>query len=215
MQAYKFKSLTQQKDITHGISTREFGSVKKEDSSINMANLENFLTNLNLPPQGICMEQVHSTNVSEVENNDRFLIPNSDGLITNQKNIPLCVVTADCLPILFFDYEKKIIGVGHGGRKGLLAGIIKNVVEKFKKDYNSDPANIIVGIGPGIEKKCYEVDGQLMDLRKMAHEMLLEEGVRVENIEDLDMCTKCNKDLFYSYRGGDNLQRFVTVISLI
>jgi copper oxidase (laccase) domain-containing protein len=136
-------------------------------------------------------------------------------LITDKKNVPLAVVTADCLPVLLFDPVKKVVGVLHAGRKGLLEGVISNTVQMFEKEFGSEPKDILVGIGPGIEKKCYEVEGEMVDIRHQAHFFLRAEGILKEHIEDLDFCTKCNMDRFYSYRGGDDTQRFASVISLV
>ena len=95
------------------------------------------------------------------------------------------------------------------------SSLVKNIVKKFKKDFKSQPADIKVGVGPGIEKKCYEVGGEFLDLRELANEQLLEEGIKAENIENMNLCTKCHSDKFFSYRGGDGSDRFVTAISLV
>ncbi|HUQ85003.1 MAG TPA: polyphenol oxidase family protein [Candidatus Limnocylindrales bacterium] len=215
MDIYKFKVFSHFKNISHAISTKKFGTIKNDDNLINRENLTKFLKHVKLPDSAICMNQIHSGNVEVVNNFDKLLIENTDGLVTAKKNISLCVVTADCLPILFFDPINQVIGVAHAGRKGLLKGIIKNTIEKFKKEFKSDSKNIFVGIGPGIEKKCYEVNGRLLDLRKIAQQMLLDEGIIQENIEDIDLCTKCNSELLYSYRRGDKYDRFATVISMV
>lgn len=214
MKVVKFKKLENQKNIIHGISMKEFGSMKNTDNTINRKNLESFLANLSLPKIGICMEQVHGGNVAVVSDKNKLLIENTDGLVTDKKNIPLCVLTADCLPLLFFDIKKEVIGIAHGGRKGLKLGIVENVVKEFIQQFGSDPRDIIVGMGPGIEKNCYEVEGAFMDIRKMTINSLLASGVLMENIESLDICTKDSSD-FYSYRNGDDTNRFVSVISLV
>lgn len=214
MKVVKFKKLEKQKDVIHGISTRNFGSMKNTDNTINRNNLEKFLAALSLPKWGICMEQVHGNTVTTVLDNEKLLIESTDGLITNKKNIPLCVATADCLPILFFDAKKEAIGVVHGGRRGLEAGIVENIVKEFVRQFGSNPKDIIVGIGPGIEKNCYEIDGYFLDIYKKAVDSLLSSGVLATNIESLDICTKDSQD-FYSYRKGDDTNRFVSVISLV
>ena len=201
-------------NLVHGISTRDFGSMKNDDGSINRLNLENFLNNLSLPKNGICMGQVHGADVKIVTDGSKLLIENVDGIITNKKKVPLCVMTADCLPILFFDSKNQVIGIAHGGRKGLEKGILQNVLNEFIEKFGSDPKDIFVGIGPGIEKNCYEFDGIRIDIRKQAIDHLLLEGILAKNIENIDICTKDN-DHFYSYRGGDISKRFVSVISII
>lgn len=215
MKIYTFKSFKTQEHVNHGISTKYFGSMKNEENSINRNNLNKFLTVLNLPLNAICMGQVHGGNVETIKNDKQLLIKNTDGLITDKKNIPLCIVVADCLPVLFFDKKRQIIGVAHAGRKGLMAGIIANTLNKFVEEFKSDTKDIIVGIGPGIEKHCYKVNGEYVDIRQIAINQLLRSGIDKSNIESLDVCTKCNKEELYSYRNGDIFNRFVAVISLI
>lgn len=215
MDKYRFKKFKDQLRVAYGISTRQFGSMKNEDNSINRKNLIKFLKKINLSIDAVCMGQVHGGEVVSVKDSNKNLIKNMDGMITNVQNLPLVVVTADCLPIIFFDPNKNVIGIAHGGRKGLQSGIIHNTVLKLKSEFGCETQDLFVGIGPGIEKKCYEVDGELIDIRKSAMEFLIEEGILEANIESIDTCTRCNRDDFYSYRGDDNTDRFATVISLI
>lgn len=214
MKIFQFNNLLAYKNIKQGVSTREFGSMKNEDGSSKKEDLNVFLKELNISSSAITMGQVHGSNVIEIKDINVSRVENTDGMITAAKNTPLTVLTADCLPIVFYDPKKQIIGIVHGGRKGLYAGIIENTIDKLKSEFNSDPKNIIVGIGPGIEKKCYEVDSEFIDIRKIAHNALVKIGIKEENIEDMDICTKCNMDKFYSYRGGDLNSRFASVISL-
>ncbi len=215
MDVLNFNNLSKFKNVVHGISTKKFGTMKNEDGSVNIKNLSAFLNSLGLENVPVLMKQVHGGNIEGVKDALKSPIENTDGLVTDQKSISLVVFTADCLPILFYDSKNKVIGIAHAGRKGLQVRIIKNIIEKFKGMYKSDPLDIIVGVGPGIEKTCYEVDGEFMDLRKIANDQLLTEGILEQNIENIDLCTKCNSDLFYSYRGRDKTERFAGIISLI
>jgi polyphenol oxidase len=215
MNVFRFEKLLGFRDIAHGVSTKDVGTMKNEDSTVSQSGIKRFLKFLNLSEEAVCMKQVHGGDVAVVKDKIDFQISSVDGLITNIKNIPLLVFVADCLPILFYDPRKGVVGVGHAGRKGLQSGVIKNIIEKYKSEFGSSPEDIIVGIGPGIEKKCYKVDGELLDIREIANEQLLSEDIKNENIENMDICTKCNMDKFYSYRGGDKDDRFAAVISMI
>ena len=66
----------------------------------------------------------------------------ADAIITNQKKLPIAVLTADCVPVLLYDYEKKIIAAIHAGWKGAYRGIIKNVIN-FMHKKGCNPKNII------------------------------------------------------------------------
>jgi polyphenol oxidase len=215
MTSNTFKSFSQFSNIKHGISTKEFGTMKNENGDIDRLNLSGFLGALSMSNSGVCMQQVHGRNIKIVENDRDLYVKETDGLITQKKNIPLCVATADCLPILFYDKVNNVIGIAHGGRKGLDAGIIKQMIEQFVNNYNSDPKDIIVGIGPGIERKCYWVESKFIDIRALAIDDLIKSGIEEKNIENIDLCTKCNKDKFYSYRGGDKNDRIISAISII
>ena len=80
----------------------------------------------------------------------------ADAIITNQKKLPIAVLTADCVPVLLYDYEKKIIAAIHAGWKGAYRGIVRNVVN-FMHKKGCNPKNIIGAIGPSITQKNYEV----------------------------------------------------------
>jgi YfiH family protein len=67
------------------------------------------------------------------------------------------VLQADCVPILFYDPNKKVIGIAHAGWKGTVSKIARNTVNAMNKNYNSKPKDIIAGIGPAIGPCCYEV----------------------------------------------------------
>ena len=79
-----------------------------------------------------------------------------DALITDQKNIPIAVLTADCAPILLFDKNTRTIAAIHAGWKGALKGIIANVV-KFMQKKGSSSKDISATVGPCIAARNYEV----------------------------------------------------------
>jgi tRNA threonylcarbamoyl adenosine modification protein (Sua5/YciO/YrdC/YwlC family) len=122
-------------------------------------------------------------------------IKNVDGLISNIKNQILAVFSADCVPILIFDPENKVIATLHGSRKSLLKGIIKNAISKMVSKFSSDPKDILVGIGPHIRKCHY-----FMDLTKKTIDDFLKLGVKRKNIEDSKICTYCQANHYFSHR---------------
>lgn len=223
--------------IKHAVSTKAFGSMKKYDGDINFANLLKFAKSQKFSSMPIAMDQVHGTTVGLVENDRELVLPQTDGLVTRKKGLPLAIVTADCLPILFYDSKVSAIGVAHAGRKGLLGGIIPEIIAVFQSAFGSEAKDIIVGVGPLIERNCYEVDEHIikemqkafpdfeeiftkkndryfLDLRAIALQSLQKEGILERHIEISDVCTKCD-ERFYSYRRGDKMGRFASVISLV
>ena len=154
----------------------------------------------------------------------------TDGLITNKRNIGLSTTNADCILLLFYDPIKKIIANTHSGWRGTLQRISVKTVEKMRKEYGSNPEDIICCICPSIRKCHFEVDKdvkdmfeeEFQDLGKENLENIIEEkikykkwnidtvlinqiilekvGLKKENIIDSKICSVCNKDLIHSYR---------------
>ena len=56
-----------------------------------------------------------------------------DGVVTKERGLGIGILTADCIPLIFYDPEKKIIGGAHAGWKGTFSGIIQNTIRKFLK----------------------------------------------------------------------------------
>lgn len=153
---------------------------------------------------------------------------NIDGLITNKKNIALSLTYADCTPIYLFDPIKKSIGNIHSGWQGTVKEIAKNAIKKMIETYGSSPKDIICAIGPTIRKCHFEVEedvkdmflnkfnyieeivtiGQIkqgrqkyyIDTVKINKNILMEMGIKEENIIDSKICTVCNSSLMHSYR---------------
>ena len=86
-----------------------------------------------------------------------------DGLITNEKNLLLCTVEADCLPVYFYDPVKEVIAMVHSGWKGTVKKISEVAIQKMKEAFGCRPENILAAIGPHICKDCYEVGADLLE----------------------------------------------------
>jgi len=86
----------------------------------------------------------------------------ADAIITDQKNLPIAVLTADCTPLLFYDKKRKMIAAVHAGWKGAFKGIIKKVIN-FMLKKGCQRKNIIAAIGPSIAQKNYEVKTKFMN----------------------------------------------------
>ena len=186
------------------------------------------------------MNQTHSNKVLVVNNNNKkFKSFNSDAIITSIKGLALGVVTADCVPIILYDYKSETIGCIHAGWKGAFSGIIENTIKKFRKPNLKN--KIFASIGPCIGKKSYEVDfdfykkfilkskknkiyfsikndnKKLFDLRKYVNDKLLKLNIKVDHVNH---DTFKEKNSFFSYRRSKKLQekdygRCISVISLI
>lgn len=152
----------------------------------------------------------------------------TDGLITANKQTILATTNADCILLLFFDPVKKVIANVHSGWRGTLQRISVEAVKKMKDEYNCNPKDIICCICPSIRKCHFEVceDVQkpyynefkeLKEIDKLIEKVpntekwridtveinrliLLEAGLKQENIIDSGICSVCNSEIIHSYR---------------
>lgn len=152
----------------------------------------------------VSAEQVHRDKIFQVRREHRGIhqngvylgkrIPAVDALLTNCVRVPLVVFTADCLPIFLVETRKKIVGLAHAGREGTTREITYKTVKMIKDEYSSNPADLLVALGPHIHSCCYPVN-----LTKLNYEQLLSAGVKKKNIFISRYCTSCRNDLFFSY----------------
>ena len=88
-------------------------------------------------------------------------ITESDAVITHLTNIPILITAADCVPILLYCHEKKLLGLVHAGWRGTAASIAEKAVIAMQEHYLARPSQIIAAIGPAIGQKHYEVDEEV------------------------------------------------------
>ncbi|MCJ7546972.1 MAG: polyphenol oxidase family protein, partial [Deltaproteobacteria bacterium] len=123
---------------------------------------------LGIPPgRLLTLRQVHGAEVLIFEENTRAALTYPlpyDAVITDKKRVALGIWTADCIPILMVDRSKKIIAAVHAGWRGIWRGVIERTVNEMIKTFESAPADIVVGIGPGIGPCCYEVQEDVVSL---------------------------------------------------
>lgn len=180
----------------------------------------------------VTLNQVHGNAVLEVnkKNAADIMFSKADGLFTCEHNLPIGVITADCLPVMLAG--NRCISSLHCGWRSLNAGIIDNAFKLFKK-YDDMP--VYAYIGAGICEKCYEVrndlvsqlnpaynpkqalleKGQgyyLLDMKKLATNALIYNGLNIDNIE-ISIYSSCCSEGFYSYRlENGKTGRMVTTI---
>ena len=103
------------------------------------------------------VHQIHSNKFIFIDKTyDNKKKPKADAIITDRKNFPIAVLTADCAPILIYDNKMKMIAAIHAGWKGAFKGIITKVI-KFMIKKGCKLENITAVIGPSISQKNYEV----------------------------------------------------------
>ena len=106
----------------------------------------------------VLLNQIHSNKFHFIDKNSRLknIVLKGDALITNKKNLPIGILTADCAPILIHDKNQNMIAAIHAGWKGAYKDIIKNVV-KFMKKKGCSINDMTAAVGPCISIKNYEV----------------------------------------------------------
>jgi YfiH family protein len=108
------------------------------------------------------LKQVHGDVIYCVSTADDCAKPcTGDGLITNTPGLLLAIQTADCLPVLLVDPQKKAVGAFHAGWRGTFKRIVEKGVGAMQQHFGSDPKKILAAIGPGIHSCCYEVGRDL------------------------------------------------------
>ena len=172
------------------------------------------------------MHQTHSNKVIEIKKNNFRKKIVADALVTKIKGFAIAVVTADCVPIIIFDLNNRVIGCIHAGWKGAFNQIIENTIKKIKK-LNSN-TQIYASVGPCIGKKNYEVDlrfykkfvsksrknkiyfsnknktKKLFDLRKFVTDKLVKLKIKVDHINKDTFDERTN---FFSYRRSCKLKQ--------
>jgi len=232
-------------DINHLFTTRHGGVSEGIYSSMNLSPLggdsleavmQNYqlIAGLGFPVESMVLsQQSHGCGIRQVTAADRGKgmvhkrdYSNIDGLITDVPEVTLATFYADCVPLYFYDPVQQAIGLSHAGWRGTLGQIGAKTVQAMTDSYDSNPADILAGIGPSICKDCFEVgnevaqeflqsldfaidfivpcteklDKSYIDLQGINRQSLMYAGVPAENIELPGICTKERTDMFYSHR---------------
>ena len=169
-------------------------------------------------------KQIHSNIVNKVDKDNIGQIIDGDAIVTNEKNVPLLILTADCVPVVLVDEVNKAVGLVHAGWRGTYGKICSETLQSMKENYNTNTEDVVAIIGPSIGKCCYEVSYDLVEkfsallpnadekiyeirdekyylnLWEVNTQILKEFGVLKSNIINMNICTSCNCDRFFSYR---------------
>ena len=215
--------LTKGTDIEAKDVTLEYRR-KKEDEFFKYINID-----IN---KSIFMHQIHQVNIVKIDENNinmyggrEKVVENTDALITNLKNVPLVVQTADCAPVIVYCDKTKSIGAIHSSWKGTRDKIVPKTIELMIKEYNADPSKMYVYIAPYIALKNYEVGEEVavhfnnktmindrwhFDNGLEIREQIINLGVLEDNIEISSLNTYDKE--FYSYRrDGVQIGRMLTL----
>lgn len=174
----------------------------------------------------VFMSQIHS-NLVEIYDEKREIYE-CDGLITNEKNIALCVLSADCLPLILW-HKNGFIAALHSGRKGSFENILSEAIKAIKRrDESLKNEDFTLIIAPGICGKNYEISGEILAYARENFGKFLNEknglnlkgiiknqakNLGIKNVIDTEICT-FDDTRFFSYRRDKTASRFVSVVLL-
>ena len=105
--------------------------------------------------------QIHSPTVITVDEPWQAR-PEGDAMVTAVPGLALCILTADCVPILFADVKAGVIGAAHAGWKGALSGVIEATITAMEM-LDANRSDITAAIGPAIQQDSYEVGPEFRD----------------------------------------------------
>ena len=182
-------------------------------------------------------QQVHGADVIIVNSQNSGLCPGTDrvvgigdALITNVSGKFLIIQLADCQSILLYDPIQQVVANVHCGWRGSIKNILGRTAHFMNKRFRCNSADIIAGIGPSLGPCCaefvnyrseipetfwhYKSADDHFDFWSLSRDQLIGAGVLQNNIETSRICTKCNTEAFFSYRGEGQTGRFASVIGI-
>lgn len=191
--------------------------------------------------------QVHEDKIAVVTAQDRgkgIIIESDllgvDGLVTNERQVPIITFYADCVPLFFLDPVKKVIALTHSGWRGTVKQIGMKTIHTMKNKYSCKVGNILAAVGPSIGICHFEVDWPVaeefyrvyqdeaerfiekksngkyhIDLWKANILQLKRAGIKDENITLAKECTYCNKHKYFSHRGDQGRTGSLAAIMML
>ncbi len=242
---FRFALLSQHKGLRHWIFTRRGGVSSGPFGSLNVSfNVGDHPTKVRdnlskirkavLARYLITMNQVHGSKVISLpkqEIDQDLTLPECDAVVTNSPGAAVMVKLADCQGVVLYSPTSNVLAVAHCGWRGNVANILGKTVNVMEQVFGCDPREIFAAVSPSLGPCCGEfkdhgkifptdfrlfmVGDNRFDLWALSRWQLVEAGVKEENIEVAGVCTRCNSDIFFSYRSNKVTGRFAVVAMLV
>ena len=161
---------------------------------------------------------------------DAKMTPYADAQMTNQKDIALQVLHADCQAAILYDPVHHAIAAVHCGWRGNVLNIYQKTIKKMHQEYQTEVGDLLVGISPSLgpdaaefrnfEKELptsffpFQFKPTYFNLWEISKWQLTSCGVQEKNIEIAGICTYANPELCFSYRRLQKSGRHATFIAL-
>jgi YfiH family protein len=157
----------------------------------------------------------------------------ADIILTGAADAAVAIQAADCVPMLFLDRTTGAVAAAHAGWRGTAAGVAQSAVRAMARHFNSQPADLVVAIGPSIGPCCYQVGAEvlapfgaegrrwfyhlagkwMLNLWSANRDQLVAAGVDGANVHVAELCTAMYPDVFDSFRrDGDRSGRMAAAI---
>ena len=227
---YFIAKLLTNRNIRHGISTVEEGNIDHRfgQKEVVVANRRKFLDQIRVPVErSVFVEVQHSTKIIEATTSlagigfySSAVAIKADAIFTKEKNLAPVMLTADCIPALFYDRASQIVGLVHLSRHNTKEAFSQIVISFMRREYNTNLQELKIFFGPSIKKESYILpeypDG--FDLVGENLKQLLLKGIRDENIFVDSIDTAVSLEFFSHYRAvrkKEDEGRFATVVMLV
>ena len=169
------------------------------------------------------LDQVHGSDcVYFGADSDLTAAPRADAMWTDEPGLALAIQSADCVPVVMTNTSGTVVGAAHGGWRGLVAGVLPELVRAM----SAEPSDLHAWVGPCISRAYFEVgedvwrpikricaeavyphstdsDKRLVDLPLLAQQQLQAGGVR--SVSQSGLCTYASA-AFYSHRQAMHAQ---------
>lgn len=182
-----FANWQQEKELICGCSTRLGGVSEGYLASLNLSysrgdqpaavaeNFRRLATALDVSADRLVLaEQSHGIHVQAVGIEDGgsgvtgvYKLADTDGLVTDQPGVILCVSVADCVPIYCYDPKRRVVGIAHAGWRGSVHGIADQLVKVMQEHFGCQPKDLQAAIGPSISAAAYEVDEAVLGVLRL------------------------------------------------
>ncbi|MDD5098076.1 MAG: laccase domain-containing protein, partial [Candidatus Omnitrophica bacterium] len=145
-------------NVVAAFSRRQDGnmSLSYGDTHDSLANRKKFLFGLGIDYQRlVCAKQVHGKKIEYVTANNAgsgaldydSSVADTDGFITDQKNVPIAILTADCLSIFIYDPKRPAIAILHAGWRSTEQNISEAAIKAMQDRFASQPEKLLIGFG--------------------------------------------------------------------
>ena len=164
----------------------------------------------------VSLRQMHGSNAVRVHTPSSRIIE-ADALATDTRGLTLTIRFADCQNALIIHPKLRVVCLVHAGWRGMCRAVMTKAYELLRAEWNIDPTDTFVGLGPALCKKCSEFTDALteapelknfirarsIDLRLALDDELEGLGVLKRRIDRMEDCTRCHPEKYFTYRGGD------------